>query len=121
MKPGQFRISYYSDNLYIDFCDESGVIHHLSLDAEKMEASHTRDSLMAMREIFETNAGITNSKLLRVTRFLHREMVLKPVGLLGQNLVPFPGLPSGVAGTSTCNSFLMRMVVVHLYNWLTII
>lgn len=63
-------IGYYSDNLYLAFEEDLKYVF-MSLDAEKMEASHSPSFLAAMGEIYKTNAGITDSEVSQVFDFLY--------------------------------------------------
>jgi hypothetical protein len=119
----EYSAKYYSDNAYFNYVEQGGPgvaprIVHMSCDAEKMEASHSAASLGAMRKILKTNAGLVDSKMSRIYDILFDEMVMTPQAILGTYLVKVPGLPSGVAGTSTCNSFLMRQVILRIFDWL---
>lgn len=73
-----------------------------------MEASHSHTSLEAMRKIFITNAGLEGSDVEPIYNYLFEVQYKNPKALWGKHVIPVKGLPSGVPGTSTCNSFLMR-------------
>jgi len=53
-----------------------------------------------------------NSPIGRVYKKLYTEMAVNTKAVIGDYLVPVPGLPSGIVGTSTINSLLMKEVVI---------
>jgi len=53
------------------------------MDAEKMEASHSKEFLLAMREVYKENAGITDPYVAGVFDFLYEYQTLQPKALFG--------------------------------------
>lgn len=117
-KVGERLVLYFSDNLYVAERTEDA-LWWLSLDGSKMESSHLLSDIQHTAKFLAELWGTEHDPVtLKLLTEMIPQLSASPDAFLDGMLFKFPGMISGIFGTSTYNGMKMAHIAATICDWL---